>query len=257
MGDDAEFRTSSSEMPWLALPYRSEVKAELDARFDIQGVPRVVLLTRDGDIVNTDARTFITRDPKGERFPWADGDVDGPLRPLRPSTAEKVDDAVKHSWSSVCASWTWSLLCIWMPIIFFMGASNVPDTCEQNLGLWMRLFALLAIFLFPLMQCLIVILGKTQINLLYKLSLTIHIITNLVGLGLIIWGWIVWAGSSEEQCFDGTGVNPIVLSLIFLIFATFSSFLLCVMLVAVGVDQVKVASRRSPAQTIGRPSSTE
>jgi len=68
--DQDSFNEYYGEMPWLALPYDSDKKALLDKKFKVQGIPSVVLLDADGNLLNKDGRGIISNDPTGEDFPW-------------------------------------------------------------------------------------------------------------------------------------------------------------------------------------------
>merc|ERR1711865_861219 len=45
-------------------------KQSLDKKFKVQGIPTVVLLDADGNLLNKDGRGTISNDPTGEDFPW-------------------------------------------------------------------------------------------------------------------------------------------------------------------------------------------
>jgi nucleoredoxin len=60
-------------MPWLRLDYnQQDKKEELSDKFDVKGIPKLILLDGDsGDIITTEARDQIqNKDKKGEHFPW-------------------------------------------------------------------------------------------------------------------------------------------------------------------------------------------
>lgn len=57
-------------MPWLALPFESDKKDALDKKFKVQGIPTIILVDSDGNLLNKNGRGVISNDPKGEDFPW-------------------------------------------------------------------------------------------------------------------------------------------------------------------------------------------
>merc|ERR1711977_83931 len=60
-----------TEMPWLALPFgRRDVKETLSKKFKVQGIPTLVILDAEANIITTDGRSKVAGDPKGEGFPW-------------------------------------------------------------------------------------------------------------------------------------------------------------------------------------------
>jgi len=69
--DEGAFKDYFGEMPWMALPYSDrERKEELSKKFKVQGIPSVVILSGDGEVINKDGRAAISNDPEGDEFPW-------------------------------------------------------------------------------------------------------------------------------------------------------------------------------------------
>lgn len=67
---DSEFQSYFAEMPWLALPLGDSRIAKLNERFEVEGIPSLVILDPAGNVVNKSARSGIEGDPKGEKFPY-------------------------------------------------------------------------------------------------------------------------------------------------------------------------------------------
>jgi nucleoredoxin len=68
--DEASFTEYYGGMPWLALPFDSDKKASLDKKFKVQGIPTIIILDSDGNLLNKNGREVISNDPTGEDFPW-------------------------------------------------------------------------------------------------------------------------------------------------------------------------------------------
>ncbi|CAF1528110.1 unnamed protein product [Adineta ricciae] len=71
--DERAFNEYCKDMPWLKLMYSErKKKEELGRKFQITGIPTLILLDADsGDVLCKDARDRIQhRDPRGEFFPW-------------------------------------------------------------------------------------------------------------------------------------------------------------------------------------------
>jgi len=67
--DQAAFDEYCAEMPWLAVPYdERELKTKASSRLEVQGIPMLVVLDSQGNIVTKEGRKFITTEPEG--FPW-------------------------------------------------------------------------------------------------------------------------------------------------------------------------------------------
>lgn len=69
--DEGSFNGYHGEHPWLALPFsmRAE-KEELSTRFGIQGIPSLVVVDAEGNVINKNARGATAADPTGASFPW-------------------------------------------------------------------------------------------------------------------------------------------------------------------------------------------
>jgi len=69
--DEKAFSEYFGEMPWLALPYEDrEAKEKLSKKFKVNGIPMLVIVDKDGNLITTDGRSEVSEDPTGERFPW-------------------------------------------------------------------------------------------------------------------------------------------------------------------------------------------
>merc|ERR1711966_397157 len=69
--DQKSFDEYYAEMPWLSLPYANrDAKEALSKKFKVQGIPALVIIDSDGNVISTDGRSAVTEDPEGENFPW-------------------------------------------------------------------------------------------------------------------------------------------------------------------------------------------
>ncbi|CAF1415143.1 unnamed protein product [Rotaria sordida] len=71
--DEESFNEYYEHMPWFTLDFKeSDKKAEIENKFDITGIPTLILLDGDsGDIICTDADERVSSDDsEGEKFPW-------------------------------------------------------------------------------------------------------------------------------------------------------------------------------------------
>ena len=63
-GNQAAFDRNYAEMPWLAVPYTDEPRiSALKQRYGINGIPTMVLLDNQGNLVTYEARKDIQKDP--------------------------------------------------------------------------------------------------------------------------------------------------------------------------------------------------
>jgi len=69
--DEASFKEYFGEQPWLALPFEErEAKDKLSKKYKVQGIPALVILDSDGNIIAKDGRSAVSEDPTGVEFPW-------------------------------------------------------------------------------------------------------------------------------------------------------------------------------------------
>ncbi|BDA46917.1 probable Nucleoredoxin [Coccomyxa sp. Obi] len=68
-----QFEEYFATMPWLALPFANRAEAAATAeRFGIRGIPALVIIDRNGKVINANARGAVMKDaPGGSQFPWA------------------------------------------------------------------------------------------------------------------------------------------------------------------------------------------
>lgn len=71
--NDAEgFKEYFGKMPWLAIPYEKEdIRKALNAKFHVTGIPTLVMLGPDGELINENARSMIAEDPDVAEYPWS------------------------------------------------------------------------------------------------------------------------------------------------------------------------------------------
>lgn len=68
----AEFEKYFSSHNWpFAVTFDGVRKLQLNQYFDVQGIPTVVVLDKNGVVITSDARGDVMTDPNGDRFPWA------------------------------------------------------------------------------------------------------------------------------------------------------------------------------------------
>mmetsp|Transcript_12111 Transcript_12111/g.21266 ORF Transcript_12111/g.21266 Transcript_12111/m.21266 type:complete len:303 (+) Transcript_12111:98-1006(+) len=69
--DEDAFDKYHSEMPWLALPFQSrDKKSALSARYNVSGIPTLVVLDSSGETITEDGRMAVSSKSYIEEFPW-------------------------------------------------------------------------------------------------------------------------------------------------------------------------------------------
>jgi nucleoredoxin len=69
--DEKAFQEYFADQPWLALSYscRKE-KEQLSNLCGVEGIPSLVIIDKDGSIINKDGRAAVSSDPTGAELPW-------------------------------------------------------------------------------------------------------------------------------------------------------------------------------------------
>merc|ERR1719262_414718 len=69
--DEESFKGYFAEQPWLALKYEDrKLKDKLDTALKVEGIPTLVILDAELNVVNTDGRSAVNSDPEGAELPW-------------------------------------------------------------------------------------------------------------------------------------------------------------------------------------------
>lgn len=90
-----EFVSYYKKMPWLAVPM-DKVGAymqSLGAKYQLKGIPHLVLLDMDGNVLSLGMRTQVLKDPHALQFPWRGPSLSG-LSSLLPSSLKS--HVLKH-----------------------------------------------------------------------------------------------------------------------------------------------------------------
>lgn len=107
-----------------------------------------------------------------------------------------------------CATGT---MCFWIPMCFIMAAANVLPTCEtpktlfgqrRHLDNFMIEYSLLVFLSGPVCQTLVALASCAGSKFCFKWSEQFHQLMGAVQLGLMIWGWVMWANTSDDLCYD-------------------------------------------------------
>eukprot|EP00775_Hariotina_reticulata_P011953 gene11953-12096_t len=70
--DQAQFDEYFATMPWLAVPFvDDQLRSVLSRKFNVQGIPHLVMLGPDSTILSANARSAVMADPNGTNYPWA------------------------------------------------------------------------------------------------------------------------------------------------------------------------------------------
>jgi len=66
-----EFDNYFAEMPWVAVPFEDRARKELlSTRFGVRGIPTLIMLDQDLNVVNKACTNAVMRDPTAANFPW-------------------------------------------------------------------------------------------------------------------------------------------------------------------------------------------
>eukprot|EP00931_Biecheleriopsis_adriatica_P099575 TRINITY_DN741_c0_g1_i6.p1 TRINITY_DN741_c0_g1~~TRINITY_DN741_c0_g1_i6.p1 ORF type:complete len:417 (+),score=115.40 TRINITY_DN741_c0_g1_i6:109-1359(+) len=69
--DEGAFKEYFAEQPWLALDYTDRsLKEKLSNAFGVSGIPSLVILDAELNLVTKDGRAAVSADPEGTELPW-------------------------------------------------------------------------------------------------------------------------------------------------------------------------------------------
>jgi len=70
--DESSYKKYFAEMEgFLSLPYVDrERKAKLSAKYKVQGIPTLVVLDNQAQVITKEGRKAVMNDPEGKKFPW-------------------------------------------------------------------------------------------------------------------------------------------------------------------------------------------
>ena len=67
----AQFTEYFRSMPWLAVNFDAiEARNRLSQALGVKGIPTLILFDSEGNLLTTDGRSIVSKDPQGKRFPW-------------------------------------------------------------------------------------------------------------------------------------------------------------------------------------------
>jgi len=67
---EREFNEYYSDMPWLAFPHKDKRIQQLSSKFQVEGIPTLILFDPEGNIVTNNGTGCVDRDPEGLKFPY-------------------------------------------------------------------------------------------------------------------------------------------------------------------------------------------
>ena len=69
--DEGAFNEYHAEMPWLALPFADRArKQELSSKFGVSGIPTLVFIDAQGELITDEGRGAVSSDSYVENFPY-------------------------------------------------------------------------------------------------------------------------------------------------------------------------------------------
>lgn len=68
---EEKFKEYFAKMPWLSLPYEDKTaRSLLMTELEVKGLPTLVLLDEEREVITSKGRDFVLKDPEGAKFPW-------------------------------------------------------------------------------------------------------------------------------------------------------------------------------------------
>eukprot|EP01061_Rhynchopus_euleeides_P013829 TRINITY_DN24013_c0_g1_i2.p1 TRINITY_DN24013_c0_g1~~TRINITY_DN24013_c0_g1_i2.p1 ORF type:complete len:290 (+),score=104.82 TRINITY_DN24013_c0_g1_i2:81-872(+) len=67
---ESQFDDYFESMPWTAVPFDSHFRGIAQQQYGAQGIPELVVLSKDGEIIRRGAVQYLAQDQYGRSFPW-------------------------------------------------------------------------------------------------------------------------------------------------------------------------------------------
>lgn len=90
--DEDAFDEYLADQPWLAVPYSArDIKTKLSKKFKVSGIPTLVIVGGDGELITKEGRDAVSSDPEGAKFPWKPRSLQECLAELKSAVIGKAD----------------------------------------------------------------------------------------------------------------------------------------------------------------------
>jgi len=74
--DETQFAEYFADMPWKAVPFKNrDFKNAISSAFGIQGIPSVVVIDKDANVITDKGRNGVMSDSDATEFPWPQKDI--------------------------------------------------------------------------------------------------------------------------------------------------------------------------------------
>lgn len=116
----------------------------------------------------------------------------------------------------------WGACCFWMPLVFYLSAANVLPQCEKDLALFMKVYGLYIFVAAPVFLLFMFCIASCGNKTLFKAyGALVALISAGIAFGMICWGYVLWSGTTTENCYDGEAqhdhpINPRTLCIVFI-----------------------------------------
>ena len=111
--NESSFQEYYNQMPWTAIPFsEKDVKSQLSTKYKVQGIPALIVLNPQGELITNNGRGKVTSDPEGKGFPWVPKTIlqilDGQLQSKNGTVSA---DSLKNKYFAIYFSAHWCLPC--------------------------------------------------------------------------------------------------------------------------------------------------
>ncbi|PNW86614.1 hypothetical protein CHLRE_02g093800v5 [Chlamydomonas reinhardtii] len=97
--DEASMNEYHSHMTWPALPFSDKKRNdELNSCFEVEGIPTLVVLDEQFNVITTDGREAVASDTECTRFSWRPQ----PTHQLRGGTIDNINEGPCHGGGGRC-----------------------------------------------------------------------------------------------------------------------------------------------------------
>lgn len=114
----------------------------------------------------------------------------------------------------------------WLPLVFFIAAANMLQSCEMDLATFMQTSSILVLLAAPVAQTLTGCTAVIGIKLVFHFARGLHLFLATTYTAVTVYGWILWVRTTDPLCYDIDGlhryadINPRTLLFVSLILGT-------------------------------------
>eukprot|EP00929_Paragymnodinium_shiwhaense_P043545 TRINITY_DN22390_c0_g1_i1.p2 TRINITY_DN22390_c0_g1~~TRINITY_DN22390_c0_g1_i1.p2 ORF type:complete len:179 (-),score=28.96 TRINITY_DN22390_c0_g1_i1:206-742(-) len=127
-------------------------------------------------------------------------------------TVAQMNEEKQGYFGKVCAA---TCCCFWIPMCGFLAAGNTLETCEQDIGTFLRVYTIYIFIAGPISNTVYTIAACADSRAAFKaVKIVIPAVMFGISTYMLYTGWSYYLESSDEKCYDNSNdeldhpINP-------------------------------------------------